>query len=179
MDKLPEKLTRKIIRDEKDPSPGVEDSLESEREDNAKQTYFLFQHYLKEHGIDLTRKGIKVLEIGSGTATLLNYMRKQKVNAVGVDVRPRGNKESPQVIARIEQLPFDDEQFDVVLSSETFHHHFYNQNQNSMMEEIIRVLKHGGIYMGRREYIDFKSVKAIKGFEPIPSYFNLFVYKKS
>ena len=40
----------------------------------------------------LLAEEVKVLELGSGNAVFLDYMKKQSVDAVGVDVRPRGGK---------------------------------------------------------------------------------------
>ncbi len=85
--------------------------------------------------------------MGSGNSVFLDYLKKEGVNAFGVDARPRGNKESPQVLARIEQLPFPNESFDVIFSSAVFDSTVYTQDQQLMLEEIKRVLKHGGIYV--------------------------------
>ncbi|OGI64664.1 hypothetical protein A3H53_03440 [Candidatus Nomurabacteria bacterium RIFCSPLOWO2_02_FULL_40_10] len=52
--------------------------------------YRNLERILFSHGMDL--KKVKVLELGSGNAVFLDYMKKQSVDAVGVDVRPRGGK---------------------------------------------------------------------------------------
>ncbi len=105
----------------------------------------VLEEVLNGQGVNL--KNAKVLEVGSGNSVFLNYLRKEGVSALGVDVRPRGNKESPQVLARIEQLPFPDESFDVIFSSAVFDSSVYKQDQELMLKEIMRVLKHGGIYV--------------------------------
>jgi ubiquinone/menaquinone biosynthesis C-methylase UbiE len=136
-----------------------------------------FKEILEDLGVNL--KNVKVLEIGSGNAIFLDYMKKQGVDAVGVDVRPRGRKDSPQVIARIEQLPFNDESFEVVFSGSVFDSSVYIQNQEMVMEEINRVLKHGGIYVGME--VGGLPAKAIDGFHLLTEISNvsLSIYKKS
>ncbi|MFA5936891.1 MAG: class I SAM-dependent methyltransferase [Candidatus Paceibacterota bacterium] len=144
-------------------------------EDDAKLVFHVFQQALKEYGIDLV-KNIKVLEIGSGNAVLLDYLRQQGVDVVGVDMKPHGNKESIQ-LAYIEQLPFEKESFDVILSNFVFDR-LYTQNRYLMMTEIARVLKSGGIYLGREEDI---LIQPINGFNLISnlSEGDLKIYKKS
>ena len=100
---------------------------------------------------------------------------------MGVDIFPHGGKESPQVATRIEQLPFNDGTFNVVVSIGTvFDSSVYVQNQQLMMQEISRVLKQGGVYYNsfwRRA----KGLSPIAVFNEIPKVSNEFrsVYKKS
>lgn len=105
-----------------------------------------------------------------------------QVKNIGVDVRPHGTKESPQVIARIEQLPFPDNSFDVLISNQVFDPLVYHQDHALMMKEIVRVLKRGGIYIALEEQ---DHVSQIEGFNRVlsnslhsnPSFKS--VYKKS
>ncbi len=146
--------------------------------DAAESFYEIIQRFLKEHGIDLT-KNVKVLELGSGNAVFLGYLRKQGVNVMGIDANPRGSKEPSQVRARIERLPFIKESFDVILASNVFDKKVYkNQDHNLMMQEIARVLKHGGIFIGLTEKIE---AQPIKGLSLIPgnSIFKETIYQKS
>ena len=58
-----------------------------------------------------------------------------------------GNK-SDHVSARIEQMPFTDNQFDLVLSvGNIFDDAIYDHDHNKMMREIHRVLKPKGLYL--------------------------------
>jgi SAM-dependent methyltransferase len=150
-----------------------QDSIETEND--AGLIFRMFQRILKEHGLDLT-KNMKVLEVGSGNSVFLDFLKKQGVDIVGADVDFRGGHESPQIIARIEQLPFKDESFDVVLSSAIFDNSVYKQDQDIMIKEIARVLKHGGFYLGNSEWRT--NVKPIEGFDLI-SKEPAAVYKKS
>ena len=120
---------------------GVED------EDGAKLRYEALQMRLEKVGATIPADA-KILEIGSGSGVFLRYLQKLGLDAVGVDARPRGEKTRNVVRARIEQLPFPDKSFGLVFSSAVFDSELYHQNQLAMIEEIVRVLKHGGIYFG-------------------------------
>ncbi len=121
-------------------------------------------------------KDTKILEIGSGNAKMLDYFKKLLgKNVVGVDVRSRGNRDSPQVIARAEQLPFADQSFDVIFSVGAFDQEIYNQDQLLMMQEIARVLKHGGIFVAFADFIPAE----VEGLNLIESDRPKSVYKKS
>src|SRR3990167_7697223 len=126
------------------------------KDDNLKSDFeHLEEMMLKDRGVDL--KKAKVLELGSGNGFFLDYMISQGVDAVGLVIRPRSEgSKSSQVIARIEQLPFADESFDVVYSQQIFDSKVYDQNQTMMFREIFRVLKHGGIYFGALEFLSFQ-----------------------
>lgn len=100
----------------------------------------------KIYKVDL--KSSKILEVGSGNSHLVSDLKKHGINIFGVDVRLRGGgkkeAKSQLVTARVEQLPFPSETFEVVMSNGVFDDQVYNQNQKLMVEEIIRVLKPGG-----------------------------------
>ncbi len=179
MDESPKKFDRNI----KIPIPSFLESVLPDWQDGIKSDvaaeafYDLFQEVLKEQGLDLT-KNLKVLEAGSGNAIFLDFLRQKGVNAVGVDAELRGSKESPQVIARIEKLPFAKESFDVVLSSHlVFDAKVYDQDQDLMMKEIYRVLKPGGIFLANGE-TRIRTLP-IKGFDQIYKKDTIILYKKS
>ncbi len=101
-------------------------------------------------------EGAKVLELGSGSGGLLQYLEKEGVDCVGVDIRPRGGSDVSQVQARVESLPFSDESFDMVLSVQVFDPNVYKQDQGLMLAEISRVLKTDGLYYGALEDLNVK-----------------------
>jgi SAM-dependent methyltransferase len=107
---------------------------------------------LEAQGAPLTSES-RVLEIGSGKGRLLSLLQESGVNAVGTDIRPRAETSLPIARARIERLPFADDTFDVVLSEAVFDMGVYEQDQGLMVREIVRVLKPGGLYVGRLERI--------------------------
>ncbi|OGJ02200.1 hypothetical protein A3G98_02100 [Candidatus Nomurabacteria bacterium RIFCSPLOWO2_12_FULL_37_8] len=126
-------------------------------------------------------KNLKVLEIGSGNGIFLDFLRKKGVNAVGLDVRS-GGYGSPQVAARIEQIPLKSDEFDLVLSlGNVFDQMVYDQDHDLMIREIYRVLKPKGLYLG----YGLAKIKAspIEGFTELikPGEDNIFrhLYQKS
>lgn len=113
--------------------------------DEAQLHYNWLNIISKQQGIDF--KKARILELGSGKALFIQYAKINGINAIGVDVEPRGDFKGSQVIARIEQLPFPDESFDIIYSSFVFDSRVYEQDQNLMMKEAHRVLKKDGIYV--------------------------------
>jgi ubiquinone/menaquinone biosynthesis C-methylase UbiE len=97
------------------------------------------------HGIEI-KDGAKFLEIGSGKGKFVEYMQQQGMDIVGVDARPRGEQKTGVVAARIEQLPFPDNSFDVATSYGVFDRGEYIIDTKRMMSEIARVLKSGGVF---------------------------------
>lgn len=121
-----------------------EEGIENEKD--AETFVHLMNHSLENNGIHLPADA-KILEVGSGSGILLNYLNKNRFSAVGVDARPRGNVLGGGVVAaRIEQLPFKNRSFDLVLGAAVFDSRAYYQNQEEMVNEIIRVLKPGGVF---------------------------------
>jgi ubiquinone/menaquinone biosynthesis C-methylase UbiE len=122
-----------------------EEGVETERD--ATLYFQAGKQMLEELGIHLD-KNKKLLEVGSGNGVFLKYLQKEGYDAIGVDARPRGSDKEKVIQARIEQLPFTDESFDVVLSNSVFDTSVYDQDQSLMTQELARVLKPGGIYVG-------------------------------
>ena len=94
----------------------------------------------------------KILDVGSGNAQFLKELEERGLRPVGIDALPRGRGEGLQIRGRIEQLPFADESFDVVMSALVFDASIYYQNQTEMFEEIVRVLKTGGLYIAMEPF---------------------------
>lgn len=129
----------------------------------------------KKFQIDINSQSI--LEVGSGRGAVVDTLRQENVNIIGVDVRPRASSpEVPQVSARIEQLPFSDSIFDIVFSSSVFDDFDYNQNQVQMISEICRVLKPGGLFISRADEINCSLPKELT---PVDDYPFVKVYQKS
>lgn len=95
----------------------------------------------------------RVLDVGCGTGTLLRQAANHFPGAelVGADPAPgmveaarevaQGNLPASFVCAPVERLPFADGEFDLVLSTVSFHHW---QDQQAGLHEIGRVLAPGG-----------------------------------
>ncbi len=92
-----------------------------------------------------------VLDIGCGTGELLQQLQQlnSRLELHGLDLSKemlaRAKEKLPSSIKLREgdviNIPFDDNTFDVVVSTEAFHHY---PNQHKAMQEITRVAKHGG-----------------------------------
>ncbi|NEO98899.1 MAG: class I SAM-dependent methyltransferase [Symploca sp. SIO2E9] len=99
----------------------------------------------------LINKQIKILEIGSGTGSLLKYFHSRGYDIRGVEINKSRIEESkhlhgnlPLEIVTSEILPFPDNSFDVVISFDVFEH---IPDSDQHLQEVKRVLKPGGFYL--------------------------------
>ena len=83
-----------------------------------------------------------ILDIGSSK---WNYPKERFKNVITLDLQPPAD-----VIGNVMNLPFKDENFDCVICLETLEH---VENPIKAMDEIYRVLKHGGIFVGSAPFI--------------------------
>lgn len=96
----------------------------------------------------------KILDIGCGPASLWPYFKKIKnINLIGIDISPEmiklAKKAYPKdkfIIGDLENLPFEDKTFDIVIVSSVLHH--LPKTENSF-KEIRRILKTYGKLIGR------------------------------
>lgn len=96
-------------------------------------------------------KKTKILEIGSGHGSMLNYLYEQGYDVKGIEInksRIEGSKELygnlPLELVTSEILPFPDGSFDVVISFDVFEH---IPDSDKHLQEVSRVLKTGGFYL--------------------------------
>ena len=113
----------------------------------------LFQFWMRrfyQPVLELVGRG-KVLDVSCGTGEFLRELatKKEKRTLFGIDLSPHmiakariklGKKIHLQT-ANVHQLPFPDNSFDYVVSTESFHH-YYDQSQ--ALAEMKRVAKIGG-----------------------------------
>jgi SAM-dependent methyltransferase len=99
----------------------------------------------------LLQPGVRVLEIGSGTGTLLHRLRLQghdargvEVNAALIDESRRWHGDLPLQLVAGTELPFPDGAFDVVMSFDVFEH---IPDTDAHLREVRRVLRPGGSYL--------------------------------
>ncbi len=94
-----------------------------------------------------------LLDVGTGTGYLIELLSKNKnAKFFGIDISDgmieiAKNKKIPSstfIVGSANRLPFDDNTFDVVVCSQSFHHYPYPYDA---MSEAYRVLKYGGIYI--------------------------------
>lgn len=93
-------------------------------------------------------EGDKILEIGSGPGHIADYFSKNRVEVTGIDFVKSmikvAKERYPHIIfreANAEQLPFEDETFDVVISNFVVHH---LARPKVVFREVCRVLRSGG-----------------------------------
>ncbi len=106
---------------------------------------------------------MSVLDAGCGGGRNLIYFFRSGFNVSGVDksseaiaqIRSLAAHLAPHLppdnfhVAAIEQMPFGDESFDVVISSAVLHFARDEAHWHSMVREMWRVLKPGGIFFAR------------------------------
>ena len=95
----------------------------------------------------------KLLDIGCGTGYLINMLSKDyNAEFTGLDlssemIKQANNKNIKNakfIEERSDEVPFEDNSFDIVTCSQSFHHYL---DTDKAMQEARRVLKHGGLYV--------------------------------
>ncbi|MBP9759478.1 class I SAM-dependent methyltransferase [Candidatus Dojkabacteria bacterium] len=94
-------------------------------------------------------QNIKFLEVGCGLGYFSNKAFKMGAKVTGIDIGPKlvkiNKKLTPKgtfVVSSASKLPFKDNTFDVVLSTEVIEH---VDNQKEALKEMCRVLKKNGV----------------------------------
>lgn len=94
-----------------------------------------------------------LLDIGCGTGYLIDLLSKDsKSKFTGLDLSPKmidecnkkKIKNSKFVVGKSDELPFEDNSFDIVICSQSFHHY---PETDKPLKEALRVLKPGGFYI--------------------------------
>ncbi|MDO8658900.1 MAG: methyltransferase domain-containing protein [Candidatus Levybacteria bacterium] len=95
------------------------------------------------------KKGDKILDAGCGTGLIL---RRLPEGTIGIDINPRNIKKAkihaPKakvLLGDIEKLPFPDESFTTIISTEVIEH---QPDPKPTINELKRVLKKGGVIIG-------------------------------
>lgn len=119
--------------------------------------------------LDFIKPGVKLLDLACGDGFDLVYYKKLGADVYGLDASEElikiAKERLPEEDLRVglfEQIPFDDEYFDIVLSKYAIQ---TSLDVDSVLKEIYRVLKPGGIVMYLvthpfRQYFEKKDVKA-------------------
>jgi SAM-dependent methyltransferase len=106
---------------------------------------------------------MRILDAGCGGGRNLVYFLRNGFNVFGIDqnreaiehVRDLAKSLAPELpaenfrLAQVEEMPFDDEVFDAVISSAVLHFADSERHFNRMLDEIWRVLKPGGLLFVR------------------------------
>jgi|SRR3989304_8897977 len=96
----------------------------------------------------IIRSSLRILDLGCGEGTRLNYLCKNPDSCVGVDISSKAVEIAKKKYARIsflnanlEKLPLKDESFDLVYSAFVLEH---LDQPERVINEAVRVLKKGG-----------------------------------
>lgn len=101
--------------------------------------------------LDLLKPDCKILEIGCGIGSIVNYLTLKGFDVVGTDISSKainyGRKKYPETTLEVvpaEHLPYSNNAFEVVLSFDLFEH---IADTEQHIKEVKRVLKPGGYYL--------------------------------
>lgn len=100
----------------------------------------------------------KILDVGCGNANLFNLLPNGKYELYGVDfsenmiieAQRNCNVEAFFSVADAENLPFEDDTFDIIVCNASFHHYIH---PNTVLSEMHRVLKDDGRVLIGEPYI--------------------------
>ena len=120
---------------------------------------YLFDQLLKERIV----RGVRILDAGCGSGRNLVYFLRSGYEVFAVDESSEAAAQTRRLAAKlaphlpqdnfraepVERMSFSDGQFDVVLSSAVLHFASDEQQWESMLKEMWRVLKPGGLFFAR------------------------------
>jgi len=87
------------------------------------------------------KKGNIILDIGCGTKPYLYLFSEIKKEYIGIDLN---NQYNPDIVCNADKLPFKNETFDIVFSSQVLEH---VEKPEQVINEIYRTLKYQGIVL--------------------------------
>ena len=112
---------------------------------------------VEKRAFDSFLKGLNpnslILDLGTGTGVLLQFLLQKKYEVIGIDFSKDmikkakekiSKKQGALVLGDIENLPFQNETFDIVTAMTTLE---FVKNVEKLFQEIMRVLKLGGQFI--------------------------------
>ncbi len=119
---------------------------------------YLFDQFLKER----FHPDMKVLDAGCGYGRNLIFFMRSGFQVYGIDQSPEAVSHVQELAKELSDLPiehfkvadlltilFENDSFDIVLSSAVLHFAKDETHFNRMLEELIRVIKPGGLFFAR------------------------------
>ena len=109
-----------------------------------------------------------LLDIGCGTGYLINMLAQEyEAEFTGLDLSPemikqannKNIKNAKFVEGKSDEIPFNDNTFDIVTCSQSFHHY---PDTDKAMQEAKRVLKPGGLYILSDTGVGFFKMLGVK-----------------
>jgi tellurite methyltransferase len=134
------------------------------KSEHIQETFGTIDIYLFDQLLKGTYDECKtILDAGCGAGRNLLYFLKSDVNVFGVDQSPEAisqiktlarpfpkiNLEENFQVSSVENLPFENEKFDLVISSAVLHFAENLEHFESMLDSMWRVLKPGGYFFCR------------------------------
>ena len=107
-----------------------------EENEDSKRIFLTFKRLLKYIRLDHLSKPCKILDIGSGDGSFIKVCKENGHESFGLD----GSKEN--IDFEKDRLKFNDKTFDIITMLSVIEH---IQNPTNILNEILRVLKKGGI----------------------------------
>jgi 2-polyprenyl-3-methyl-5-hydroxy-6-metoxy-1,4-benzoquinol methylase len=141
-------MSQEIRRDKTPIIPNWEEGISSEKDASI---------FVKSIELRMKRAGLgdiskaSFLEIGAGNGKLSAALRSKGCSVKAMDARPRGEGVD---IGVVEDMTDSDELYDVVIGFGVFDSNQYRQNQQKMVDQISRVLKKGGLFIGYNVRMD-------------------------
>ncbi len=133
-------------------------------QEEIQQSYGNIDIYLFDQLLKGTYQDCRsILDAGCGSGRNLVYFLRQNMEVFGVDADPEAIAEVIRLISNlsnsfpidhffvspVEQLPFDNEQFDLIISSAVLHFAKNLEHFEAMLNSMWRVLKPGGYFFCR------------------------------
>ena len=110
----------------------------------------------------------KLLDIGCGTGYLIDMLTKNhEAEFTGLDLSPemikqannKNIKNAKFLEGRSDEIPFDNNTFDIITCSQSFHHY---PDTDKSMQEARRILKPGGLYILSDTGVGFFKMLGVK-----------------
>lgn len=119
------------------------DEIAEDRKGNTRLETEIIQNLCEV--LILKNKGLKIVDVGCGEGCVLNSLDGYRVGVDSSELELTYLAEDiVRVRANVEDLPFEDEYFDVCICTDVFEH---VENEKRLSSELYRILKVGGLLL--------------------------------
>jgi ubiquinone/menaquinone biosynthesis C-methylase UbiE len=110
--------------------------------------YNVVQGILDNLGLNPLSSKDQILDVGCGDGTLMKYLTNKGLDIKGVEIFSRKEHKGLDIkICDAHNMPFDDETFNITLSTAIYDPEMYNQDNDKLVKEIMRVTRAPGLYL--------------------------------